>query len=277
MSIDSARGRSGRLANKIALVSGAGASEGGMSNGRASAVLMAREGARVFAADRNLKSAEETRDQIVSEGGECTAFECDVSDRIQVERMVAACRQAYGRIDILFNNVGIQAVGGALELAEEDWDRLMLVNVKSMYLTCRAVLPIMIEQGGGSIVNNASTAAIRFVYPSIGYSASKSAVRQLTQNIGVQYASKGVRCNSIMPGFIETPRILARLIASNPDDYEDKINERKMMVPNGRLGTPWDVANAVVFLASDESSYITATDLLIDGGLCASIVGRAID
>jgi NAD(P)-dependent dehydrogenase (short-subunit alcohol dehydrogenase family) len=191
--------------------------------------------------------------------------------------MVARCVERFGRIDVLFNNVGIQAVGGPLDLTEDDWDRLMLVNVKSMYLTCRAVIPIMMRQGGGSIVNNASTAAIRFVYPSVGYSASKGAVQQLTQNIGVQYAGKGIRCNSVLPGYIETPRITKRYMASNPADYEEKLLERRRMVPAGRLGQPWDVANAVLFLASDESSYITATDILIDGGLCASITGRMVE
>jgi NAD(P)-dependent dehydrogenase (short-subunit alcohol dehydrogenase family) len=263
-----------RLKDKIAIVAGAGSIAEGWSNGKATAVLFAREGAKVFAVDRDMKAAEETRDIIRSEGGECTAHRCDVSIAAEVEAMVAACVAKYGRVDVLFNNVGLQVVGGPLELSETDWDRLMTVNVKSMYLACRAVIPHMIKQGGGSIINNASTAGIRFTYANVGYAASKGAVRQLTQNIGVQYASKGIRCNSVLPGYIATPRITDRLKKSNPDDYEDKIKERLVQVPAGRLGTGWDVAWGVLYLASDESAFVNATDLVIDGGQTASVTGK---
>lgn len=264
----------GRLQDKVAIVSGAGSIAEGWSNGKATSVLFAREGAKVFAVDRDLAAAEETCAIIRSEGGECTALRCDVSQAAEVEAMTAACLKAYGRIDVLFNNVGIQVVGGPLELSEADWDRLMSVNVKSMYLTCKAVIPAMLKQGGGSIINNASTAGIRFTYANVGYSASKGAVRQLTQNIGVQYAAKGIRCNAVLPGYIATPRITDRLKRSNPDDYEEKIRERLVQVPAGRLGTAWDVAYAVLFLASDESSFVNATDLVVDGGQTASVTGR---
>ncbi|MGE3710340.1 MAG: SDR family NAD(P)-dependent oxidoreductase [Hyphomicrobiaceae bacterium] len=263
-----------RLESKVAIVAGAGSIAEGWSNGKATSVLFAREGARVFAVDRDLKAAEETRDIIRSEGGECAAHACDVSVAGQVDGMIGACLAAYGRIDVLFNNVGLQVVGGPLDLSEDDWDRLMTVNVKSMYLTCRAVIPVMIRQGGGSIINNSSTAGIRFTYANVGYSASKGAVRQLTQNIGVQYASKGIRCNAVLPGYIATPRITDRLKRSNPDDYEDKIRERLMQVPAGRLGTGWDVAYGVLYLASDEASFVNATELVIDGGQTASVTGR---
>ena len=264
----------GRLQNKVAIVSGAGSIAEGWSNGKATAVLFAREGAKVFAVDRDLKAAEETCAVILSEGGMCTAHQCDVSRAAEVDAMAMACVAAYGRIDVLFNNVGIQIIGGPLELSEADWDRLMSVNVKSMYLTCRAVIPVMLAQGGGSIVNNASTAGIRFTYANVGYSASKGAVRQLTQNIGVQYASRGVRCNAVLPGYIATPRITDRLKRSNPADYEEKIRERLMQVPAARLGTAWDVAHAVLFLASDEASFVNATDLVVDGGQTASVTGK---
>jgi NAD(P)-dependent dehydrogenase (short-subunit alcohol dehydrogenase family) len=264
----------GRLQGKVAIVSGAGSIAEGWSNGKAAAVLFAREGAKVLAVDRDAKAAEETRNIIVSEGGECIAHACDVSVAAEVEAMVAACLAAYGRIDVLFNNVGIQVVGGPLQINEADWDRLMSVNVKSMYLTCRAVIPVMIGQGGGSIVNNASTAGIRFTYANVGYAASKGAVRQLTQNIGVQYAAKGIRCNAVLPGYIATPRITDRLKRSNPTDYEDKIRERLMQVPAGRLGTAWDVAYAVLYLASDESAFVTATEIVVDGGQTASVTGK---
>lgn len=264
----------GRLQGKVAIVSGAGSIAEGWSNGKATAVLFAREGAKVFAVDRDLKAAEETRSIIASEGGECVAHQCDVSIAAEVEAMAAACAKHYGRIDVLFNNVGVQAIGGPLELSEADWDRLMTVNVKSMYLTCRAVIPAMLRQGGGSIINNSSTAGIRFTYANVGYAASKGAVRQLTQNIGVQYAAKGIRCNAVLPGYIATPRITDRLKRSNPDDYEEKIRERLSQVPAGRLGSAWDVAYAVLFLASDEASFVNATEIVVDGGQTASVTGK---
>jgi NAD(P)-dependent dehydrogenase (short-subunit alcohol dehydrogenase family) len=263
-----------RLKGKVAIVSGAGSIAPGWSNGKAAAVLFAREGAKVFAVDRNRAAAEETRSIIKGEGGECTAFAADVSVAAEVEAMVAACAAAYGRVDVLFNNVGIQVVGGPLDISEEEWDRLMRVNVKSMYLTCRAVIPLMLKQGGGSIINNASVAGIRYSYANVGYAASKGAVRLLTQNIGVQYASKGIRCNAVLPGYIATPRITDRLRRSNPDDYEEKIRERLMQVPAGVLGDAWDVAYAVLYLASDESKFVTATEIVIDGGQSAVAAGR---
>jgi NAD(P)-dependent dehydrogenase (short-subunit alcohol dehydrogenase family) len=263
-----------RLKDKVAIVAGAGAIAEGWSNGRATAVLFAREGAKVFAVDRELKSAEQTCAIIASEGGEATAHQCDVSIAAQVDAMVDACLAKYGRVDVLFNNVGMQVVGGPLEVKEEDWDRLMTVNVKSMYLTCRAVIPHMIRQGGGAIINNSSTAGIRFTYANVAYAASKGAVKQLSQNIGVQYAAKGIRCNAVMPGYIATPRITDRLRRSNPDDYDQKIRERQMAVPSGKLGTGWDVAYGVLYLASDEAQFVNATELVIDGGQTASVTGK---
>lgn len=264
----------GRLQNKVAIVAGAGSIGEGWSNGKATAVLFGREGAKVFAVDRDLKAAEDTRAIITAEGGDCTAYRCDVSVAADVNEMVAAAIAAYDRVDVLFNNVGMQVVGGPLEVKEEDWDRLMAVNVKSMYLTCRAVIPHMVKQGGGSIINNSSTAGIRFTYANVAYSASKGAVKQLSQNIGVQYAAKGIRCNAVMPGYIATPRIVDRLKRSNPQDYEAKIKERQLAVPSGTLGTAWDVAYGVLYLASDEAKFVNATELVIDGGQTASTTGR---
>jgi NAD(P)-dependent dehydrogenase (short-subunit alcohol dehydrogenase family) len=263
-----------RLKDKVAIVAGAGSIAEGWGNGKATAVVFAREGAKVFAVDRNLAAAEETRDIIRAEGGECTAHRADVSIAAEVEAMVAACLAAYGRIDVLFNNVGMQIVGGPLDVAEDDWDKLMTVNVKSMYLTCRAVIPHMLKQGGGSIINNSSAAGLRFTYANVAYSASKGAVKQLSQNIGVQYAAKGIRCNAVMPGYIATPRITDRLRRSNPADYEAKIKARAMSVPTGMLGSAWDVAYGVLYLASDEARYVNATELVIDGGQTASTTGK---
>lgn len=263
-----------RLANKVAIVAGAGSIAEGWSNGKATAVLFAREGAKVFAVDRDIKAAEETCAIIKSEGGEATPHQCDVSVASEIDAMVKACIAKYGRVDVLFNNVGMQVVGGPLEVKEEDWDKLMTVNVKSMYLACRAVIPQMIAQGGGSIINNSSTAALRFTYANVAYAASKGAVSQLSQNIGVQYAAKGIRCNAVCPGYIATPRITDRLRKSNPQDYDDKINERARAVPTGTLGTGWDVAYGVLYLASDESKFVNATELVIDGGQTASVTGK---
>jgi NAD(P)-dependent dehydrogenase (short-subunit alcohol dehydrogenase family) len=263
-----------RLEGKVAIVAGAGAIAEGWGNGKATSVLFAREGAKVFAVDRDLGAARATEAIIRSEGGECTAHQADVARAAEVDAMVEACLAAYGRIDVLFNNVGIQIVGGPLAIAEEEFERLMAVNVKSMYLTCRAVIPVMLRQGGGAIVNNASTAGIRYTYANVGYAASKGAVRQLTQSIGVQYAAQGIRCNAVLPGYIATPRITARLKRSNPDDWEDKLQERLDQVPAARFGTGWDVAHAVLYLASDEAAFVTATELVVDGGQSASAAGK---
>ena len=263
-----------RLKDKVAIVAGAGSIAEGFSNGKATAVLFAREGAKVFAVDRDLKAALETCEIIRQEGGEATPHQCDVSIAGEVDAMVAACVAKYGRVDVLFNNVGMQVVGGPLDVKEEDWDRLMTVNVKSMYLACRAVIPQMIRQGGGSIINNSSTAGIRFTYANVAYAASKGAVKQLSQNIGVQYAAKGIRCNAVMPGYIATPRITDRLRKSNPQDYDEKIRERQMAVPSGKLGSAWDVAYGVLYLASDEAQFVNATELVIDGGQTASVTGK---
>jgi NAD(P)-dependent dehydrogenase (short-subunit alcohol dehydrogenase family) len=264
----------GRVQDKVAIVAGAGSIAEGWSNGKATSVVLAREGAKVFAVDRSIEAANETRDIIRSEGGECTAHRTDVSVASEVEAMVAACLAAYGRIDILFNNVGMQVVGGPLEVNEDDWDKLMAVNVKSMYLTCRAVIPHMLKQGGGSIINNSSAAGLRFTYANVAYAASKGAVKQLSQNIGVQYAARGIRCNAVTPGYIATPRITDRLKRSNPADYDAKIKERARSVPTGTPGTGWDVAYGVLYLASDEARYVNATELVIDGGQTASVTGK---
>jgi NAD(P)-dependent dehydrogenase (short-subunit alcohol dehydrogenase family) len=263
-----------RLQGKVAVVCGAGASAGGLSNGMATSIVFAREGARVFAVDRDVALAEATRERIAAEGGECVLHQCDVSDAAQVARMAEACTERFGRIDVLFNNVGVFALGGPLELSEEEFDRLMRVNVKAMFLTCRAVIPVMLRQGAGAIVNNASVSAIRYSVPSLAYSMSKAAVLQLTQNIGLQYAARGIRCNAVLPGNILTDRLVARLRATHGEAYVDKVREWAEQVPCGRTGEPWDVAYAVLFLASDEARYVNAVELIVDGGLSASYVGR---
>jgi NAD(P)-dependent dehydrogenase (short-subunit alcohol dehydrogenase family) len=262
-----------RLQGKVALVTGAGSGGPGWGNGKATAVLFAREGARVFAVDRNLEAARETEAILRGEGGEGTAYAADVSVATEVEAMVAACLERYGRIDVLHNNVGILDVGGPVELSEEQWDRLFAVNVKSMFLTCKHVLPVMERQGKGAIVNVSSISSMRWVgYPSASYSASKGAVNQLTRSIAVQYAARGIRANCVLPGAMNTPMIREPLKdVYGPGGVEEMIRRRDAMVPMGKMGDAWDVAYAALFLASDEARYVTGAELVVDGGLTCQV------
>ncbi len=260
---------SDRLKDKVAIVTGAGSIGPGWGNGKATAVLFAREGAKVLGVDRNLPAAMETREIIDGEGGDCIAFEADVARSADVEAMVTACLDAYGRIDILHNNVGIGSLGGPIELSEEEWDRVHAVNVKSIFLTAKSVLPVMERQGKGSIINISSVGGIRWIgIPYIAYASSKAAVLQVTQSVAVQFAGKGIRCNAILPGLINTPMVRASLM----DHYGDidKLNaERDRMSPTGKMGEAWDVAYAALYLASDESKYVNGIQLIVDGGLPA--------
>jgi NAD(P)-dependent dehydrogenase (short-subunit alcohol dehydrogenase family) len=184
----------GRLKDKVAIVTGAGSSGPGWGNGRANAVLFAREGANVFAVDLRPEAVEDTKEIIQQAGGECISRASDVSKSEEIQAPVRHCIENYGRIDILHNNVGILAVGGPEAISEEVWDLLTSVNLKSMFLTCKYVLPFMVKQGQGAIVNISSIASIRYTgNPSVAYNATQGAVNQLTQNIAVQYAPKGVR------------------------------------------------------------------------------------
>ena len=257
------------LRGKVALITGAGSIGPGWGNGKATAVVFAREGAKVFAVDIRLDAAEETKRIIEDESGECTTHQTDVSKADEVKAMVDRCLDTYGRIDILHNNVGIVEVGGPVEISEENWDRLFAVNIKSMFLTCKYVLPIMERQGRGAIVNISSVASIRYIgYPSASYNASKGAVNQLTQSIAVQYAAKGIRANCVLPGLMNTPFILEPLKgAYGPGGVEEMVRKRDAMVPMGKMGDAWDIAHASLFLASDEAKYITGVPLVVDGGL----------
>lgn len=257
-----------RLKNKVAVVSGAGSSGPGWGNGKATAVLFAREGAKIFAVDMSIAAVEETRAIIAKEGGDCTIFQADVSKSAPVEAMVEQCLKTYGRIDILQNNVGITVVGGPSEISEETWDQVQAVNLKSMFLTCKFVLPQMEKQGGGAIVNISSIAGIRYLgVPYLTYSTTKAAILQLTQSIAVQYAEKNIRANCILPGLIATPMIVAFSKKARPGDWEKMMEARRQQVPMKKMGDAWDVAYASVFLVSDEAKYITGTQIVIDGGL----------
>lgn len=261
-----------RVKDKVAIVTGAGSIGPGWGNGKAAAVLYAREGAKVLAVDRNRDAADETCGIIREEGGECLAYEADVTDSEAVKLLVAECVSVFGRIDILHNNVGIPEVGGPEEIDEETWDRQFAVNVKSMYLTSRNCLPQMVKQGSGAIVNISSIGSIRyFGYPCVSYSASKGAVNQLTQQIAVQYADRGVRANCVLPGLMHTPQIEHYVRSGYDGDVEEMLRQRDQLVPMKRMGDAWDVAHAALFLASDEAKYITGVELVVDGGITCKV------
>jgi NAD(P)-dependent dehydrogenase (short-subunit alcohol dehydrogenase family) len=266
-----------RLDGKVALVTGAG-SVGpgtGIGNGRATSVLFAREGAKVFAVDMNLDSAKETVTKIKGEGGAATAHQADVADGNQVKALIAACEKAYGTIDILVNNVGIARTGGIVSTEEADWDLVTDVNQKSVYLMCQAVVPIMQRHGKGAIVNISSVAAHRWTginYAS--YYATKGAVVALTRAIALEFAKDGIRCNSVSPGLMNTPMVHHGLTAAYGEegDVDNLVRQRDAQSPTGKMGTAWDTAHACLFLASDEAGYVNAHDLVVDGGLIAKFV-----
>ena len=262
-----------RLKGKVAIVTGAGSILAGMGNGKATAIVFAREGAKVMAVDYNLEAAEETKRNINEKGGECITFKADVSRASDCQSMVEKCIQTFGRVDILHNNVGMGGYGGPVETSEETWDKTMMINLKSMFLTCKYVLPYMEKQGSGVIINISSLSAIRVQpSPAIAYSCSKAGVIALTREVALQYAAKGIRVNAILPGLMKTPMVEFY----NPQAYGDgdvKLmwQRRDAMCPTGKQGEPWDVASAALFLASDEAKYITGTTLLVDGGISGTM------
>lgn len=262
-----------RLKGKMAVVTGAGSVIPGMGNGKATAILFAREGARVMLVDYNLKAAEETKRIIDGEGGDCLAFQADVSKASDCQSMVELCIQTFGRVDILHNNVGISHWGGAVETDEEDWDRVIDVNLKSMFLTCKYVLPYMEKEESGSIINVASVIAIRSgPCPSVAYAASKAGVIALSREVAIQYAAKGIRVNVILPGLMKTPHVeFYNKDAWAGGDVKEMWKRRDAMSPTGKQGDAWDVAYAALFLASNEAKYITGTNLLVDGGISGTI------
>ena len=260
-----------RLRGKVALVVGAGSIGPGWGNGKATAVAFAREGAKVFCADINLAAAEETAAIIRKEGGEAEARKADVTKAAEVAAMVEACRKAYGKIDVLDNNVGIAEVGGVVEASEALWDRVMAVNLKSAFLAMKHVIPIMEAAGGGSIINISSIAALRYTgVPYATYYASKAALSHLTRTTAVEYAPKKIRVNAILPGLMQTPMVekaagLAATYAKG--DIEEMWRVRAKQVPMGFGGDAWDVAWAAVYLASEEARYVTGIELVVDGGV----------
>jgi NAD(P)-dependent dehydrogenase (short-subunit alcohol dehydrogenase family) len=258
----------GRVEGKVALVVGAGCVGPGWGNGRASAVLFAREGAKVFAVDKNPESMTETVARVGNEG-EIDTYLCDAIDDAQVKDMVDACRKKYGRIDILLNNVGGSAAGGVAEMSVETFDKQLEYNLKSVFLACHHVIPIMIEQGGGAIVNTASASGISYSgSPQVGYASSKAAVIQFSRVTAVQYAKHRIRVNTVIPGQMHTPMVEVRLAKQRAGgDIENLLKSRVARIPLGFAGDGRDTAAAVLFLASDEARFITGTEIVVDGGM----------
>lgn len=260
----------GRMQDKVVIVLGAGSSGPGWGNGKAAAALYAREGAKVFAVDHRFEAAEETKAIIESEGGICAAYKADVSNSASIKEMALACVEQFGRINVLHNNVGIVETGGPVEASEESWDRVIAVNQTSIFLTTKHIIPHMLNAGGGSIVNIASIAAIRWIgFPYLAYSAAKAAMVAMTQNIAVQYAAEGIRANCVLPGLMNTPLIREPLAKTYGGDVSSMIEQRDKLSPTGKMGDAWDTAYAALYLASDEARYVTGTSLVVDGGITA--------
>lgn len=256
------------LKGKVALVMGCGSVAAGWGNGRATAVLLARQGAVVYGTDLLLENAQVTQEAIASEGGRAYVAPCDSTRALDVERVVNDCMARFGRIDILVNNVGLSQPGGPVQMSEEVWDDQLQVNLKGAFLTCKHVLPIMKAQGGGSVINISSVAGLRYLgKPQVAYSAAKAALMQFTRTTAVIHAAEGIRLNCVVPGLMHTPLIegLAQKYAAG--DTAGFVAHRNGQVPMQRMGDGWDTAHAVLFLAADESRYITATEIVVDGGL----------
>ena len=263
----------GRVDGKVAIIVGGGQTPGEtIGNGRATAILLAREGARVVVADRDEESAQDTVDLIAAEDGEATVEYVDATVEKSVQALISGVAKRYGSLDILHNNVGASLALGdavALDMTEEAFDRSFAVNLKSHWMACKHAIPIMREQGAGSIVNISSLAVLE-AYPYIGYKTMKTAIVALTQNLASAHADAGVRVNAILPGLMNTPMAIeARVAAGMP--REELVAMRNARVPLGqRMGTAWDVAYAALFLHSDEARFISGIWLPVDGAAWAS-------
>ncbi|MEZ5559044.1 MAG: SDR family NAD(P)-dependent oxidoreductase [Pseudomonadales bacterium] len=262
----------GRLAGKTAVVVGAGQTPGEtIGNGRATAIRFAEEGARVLLVDRNGASAEETLAMVRERGGEGSVFAADITRESDCQALVAACVERYGRLDVLHNNVGIGTGDrGPTAMTEEIWNRIFATNLTGIMLTCKHALPVMREQGGGAIVNISSIAAVCAV-GIVAYKTSKAALNAYTHALATGNAQYGIRANVIMPGLMNTPMAIEGYVAAG-HDRDALINRRDAQVPLGRkMGSAWDVANAALFLASDEARFITGVMLPVDGGQSTQI------
>jgi NAD(P)-dependent dehydrogenase (short-subunit alcohol dehydrogenase family) len=251
-----------RLGGKTAIITGAAT-----GIGKASAILFAQEGASLILADLDETNGERAAAEIRASGGKATFIRADVSISEDVRNLAAQAQALEGKIDVLFNNAAINFYGKVTDTPEEAWDRVMSVNVRSVYLGCKYVIPVMQAGGGGSIINTASAAALVGLKNLAAYTASKGAVLQLTKNLALDYAAAGIRVNALCPGVTATEMTL-KVIADSPDPAAAR-RRFDTARPLGRMGQPAEIAQAALFLASDESSYMTGTYLLVDGGYCA--------
>ena len=257
----------GRLESKVAIVTGAGSRAAGIGNGRAAAILFAREGAKVLLVDKDTAAAEETLRLIREDGGEAEVFPGDVSRAADCRAMMERAVGRWGRLDILENNVGIEGPGSVVSVPEEEWDRVMQVNVKSMMLTGKFAVPAMATGGGGSIINISSIGALRprGLTP---YATSKGAVIALTRAMAIDHAKDGIRVNCIAPGPMYTPMVYSKGMSGEARE------RRRRASPLGIEGTGWDIGYAALFLASDEARYITGVVLTVDGGVTLTTPSR---
>jgi len=258
-----------RLKDKVAIVVGGGQTPGeSIGNGRATAILFAREGAKVLVVDRDLSSAQDTASMIVKEGGTADAASADVTNEASLQKMIADCVAKWGRIDILHNNVGLSLAGGDAvieEITSEAFDRIMQINLRGMVMTCKHVLPIMRKQRSGVIIS-ISSHAVLISYPYVAYKTSKAGVIAMIEQLAYQNAEYGIRANVILPGLMNTPMAIESRIKALGKSREEVIAERDAQVPGGKMGTAWDVAYAALFLASDEAKFISGVSLPVDGG-----------
>ncbi|MDR0259499.1 MAG: SDR family oxidoreductase [Comamonas sp.] len=256
------------LESRVALVFGAGAAEAGPGNGAAIAIRMAAQGALVFAADRDIEAARRTQQLVQQAGGHCEVVEADVCEEASIQRAVQIAQAVNGAIDILVNNVGVVMHGGPEELSVEDWDRSFALNTRSAFLAFKHVLPLMSQAGRGAIVQVSSIAGARAGVPAhCAYTASKAALNALGMSVAMQYAARGIRCNNILLGMMDTALVRQQLAVAHPQGLEHLLATRNAICPTGAMGRPWDAADAAVFLASDSARYINGTDIFVDGGM----------
>ena len=264
-----------RFIHKVVVVSGAGSVGPGWGNGRAIAVQMVEEGAHVLALDRDVARMDETlalaQAAALTSGGSIEAMACDVTESDAVKACIDHAMSRWGRIDVLVNNVGGSAAGGPVEMSEAVWDAQIDHNLKSVFLGCKHVLPIMVAQGAGAIVNIASTSGLRWTGSAqVAYAATKAAIIQFSRVLAVQYAKQGIRVNTVVPGQLHTPMVEYRLAGQRTGgDVQALLEQRQSRIPLPFMGDGMDTANAALFLASDESRFVTGTEIVVDGGMSA--------
>ncbi len=258
-----------RLEGKVTLIMGAGSVGPGWGNGRAIAVRFAEEGAKIFGVDRDLARMEETIERVRATGGEIETAFCDVTQSQSIADVVKACVERFGRINVLVNNVGGSAAGGPVEMSEEVFDSQVDHNLKSVFLSCKYVLPIMEAQGSGAIINMASTSGTRWTGSAqVAYAATKAGVIQMSKVIAIQYAKKNIRVNTVVPGQLHTPMVEVRLAGQRTGgDVSKLLEQRQARIPLPFMGDGRDTANAALYLASDEARFVTGTEIVVDGGM----------